>query len=115
MTQPDLFPDAFQDSPYIEFVRRHGIFTHRNDECPEPWLALAFEASKKFLAPRIGVPMEEASEDEPVILIETDPVMLIAMYGALLESAGFIREAATERDAVLELAYALRLDGREGI
>ena len=37
----DLFPEAVQDSPYVAFVKRHGIVTHYCDGegVEAPWSA----------------------------------------------------------------------------
>jgi hypothetical protein len=39
MSDNDLFPEAVQDSPYVAFVKRHGISTHFKADCPKPWSA----------------------------------------------------------------------------
>lgn len=98
-TQPDLFPDAFQDSPYIEFVERHGIIT--GDVRTDPGAA------------RIRREMNQYPDADDDYYFFAHSPGYDSVDDALDDCDA--RFGKTKRDAVLELAYALRLDGREGI
>lgn len=50
MSTPDLFPEAVQDSPYLEFMKRHRISVRptEDDDCEEPVRFQAYYFTRDF-------------------------------------------------------------------
>lgn len=102
----ELFaPESVQmDSPRTVAIREHDIQTHFAPQCPSPWMAIPLAKARQYLFPggQLTDQDKEETKDIPTITMH---------YGRLLDEAGLICEADTERNAT-EMAFDLVLGAR---
>lgn len=98
----DLFPEAKQDSPFVEFVKRHGIVTVCDNN--GKWYASEATTIREFIG---GYYHASEFEDKN----DSEKLAMMAMRCA----TNMIQAGQSEKDAVRTFARHWELDGWEAV